>query len=281
MTDDGTGNSLPVRVVRHAAWRARRLRTRAADRLRRGDRTVIVTPVAGLRFGNWLYLWLRAHARSHAGVPTRVLAAPGMEPWLDAFPRLGEWTIPREDLRFHDRREWDHDHRFQRFGHDFDGDDVDAFVRDDLAPRIEPDGSDTLVVNVRRGDYYEHAGFRERFGFDQVGYLGVALERIGGADRILVVSDDADWCRATLDGLLRATASRVDYADPDPLANFHAVAAARRIIGTNSTFTYWAAHVATATQNAQVIVPRFHARLPEGSDAFQLDPRWDVVEGFH
>jgi hypothetical protein len=54
---------------------------------------VIVTPVAGLRFGNWLYLWLQAHARSAAGRPTRVQSAPGMQPWLEAFPRLRDPTL--------------------------------------------------------------------------------------------------------------------------------------------------------------------------------------------
>ena len=270
------------RAARHAAWRTRRAVTVTADRLRRGDRTVITTPVAGLRFGNWLYLWLRAHARSAEGLPTRVLFAPGMELWLEAFPRLRQLTVQQAAVRFHDRREWDHAFRFQRFGVDFSGEQVDAFVRDDLAPWIDADGPGTVVVNVRRGDYYEHEGFRDMYAFDQAGYLRAALELSGDADRILVVSDDALWCRANLDGLLRRFASSVDYAEPDPLANFRAVAAAARVIGTNSTFSYWAAHVSTVLHHdAQIVVPRFHARLDVGTDGYQLDPRWHAVEGFH
>ena len=57
------------------------------------------------------------------------------------------------------------------------------------------------------------------------------------AERALVVSDDPDWCRANLDSLIRSRAGEVEYAAPDPLANFLAVARACRIIGTNSTFT--------------------------------------------
>ena len=275
-------DSLARRAVRHAAWRTRRAVTVTADRFRRGDRAVVVTPVAGLRFGNWAYLWLRAHARSAAGIPTRALVAPGMEPWLEAFPRLRDWTVVRGDVRFHDRREWDHDFRYQRFGVDFAGEDVDAFVREDLAPWIDADTSGTLVVNVRRGDYYEHDGFKDLFGFDQAGYLRAALEHSGGAERILVVSDDDRWCRAHLDAVLRDFGSTIDYAAPDPIPNYRAVAGARRIIGTNSTFTYWAAHVATVVHDdAQIIMPRFHARLDAGTDAFQLDPRWHAIEGFH
>ena len=69
---------------------------------------------------------------------------------------------------------------------------------------------------------------------------------------------------------------------PDPLANFHAVAQASRIIGTNSTFSYWAAYVAGVIHPAaEVVMPRFHARMAHGTDAHQLDPRWIVVGGFH
>lgn len=277
----GAEPSLTSRVIRHGVWRGRRVAAGVADRLRRGDRTVIRTPEAGLRFGNWLYLWLRAHARTAAGSPTRVLAAPGMDPWLAEFPALRDLTIQRSGLRFHDQREWDHDFRYQRFGVDFGGADVDAFVRDALAPRVDPDGSGALVINVRRGDYYEHEGFRDLFGFDQIGYLRAALEQAGTADRIAVVSDDAAWCEERLDHLVRATGASVEYVRPDPIPNFHRVASARRVIGTNSTFTYWAAHVATVLHpDAQVTFPRFHARLATGSDAFQLDPRWTIIDGF-
>jgi hypothetical protein len=185
-------------------------------------------------------------------------------------------------VRFHDRREWDHDYRFQRFGVDFTGGEVDAFVRDDLAPGIEVDTSGTLVINIRRGDYYAHEGFRDMYAFDQAGYLRAALELVGGAENILVVYDDDVWCRANLDGLLRSFASSLEYAAPDPLANFRSVSAAARIVGTNSTFSYWAAHVSTVLhQDAQIIMPLFHARLDAGTDGYQLDTRWHAVDGFH
>jgi hypothetical protein len=252
----------------------------AADRVRRGDRTVITTPQAGLRLGNWLYLWLRADERSASGCTTRILEAPGMEPWLAVFPGLAELTISRDDLRFHDRREWDHDFRYQRFGIDFTSEGVASFALRYLAPHIGPDASGTVVVNVRRGDYYQYEGFRDIFAFDLVGYLREALDEVGPAHRVLVVSDDAEWCRTNLDSLLRMTSESVDYAEPDPVENFRAVAGARRIIGTNSTFSYWAAYVAGVLHHdPQIIMPRFHARLPAGSDAYQLDPRWTAIPG--
>lgn len=269
------------RAQRHAVWRVRRTLTVAVDALRRGDRTVVMTPPVGLRFGNWMYLWLHAHRASRAGAPTRVLEAPGMGPWTQAFPGLGSLTVASSGVRFHDRRTWDHEYRYQRFGVDFTADEVDSFVREMIAPHVPSARAGTLVVNVRRGDYYT-GGAQDRFGFDQVGYIGAALKIAPRADLITVVSDDPEWCRTNLDRLLADVARRVEFAEPDPVANFLQIAGARSIIGTNSTFSYWGAHVAVAIQpDARIIMPRFHARLDGGSDAYQLDPRWKVIGGFH
>lgn len=255
--------------------------TVTADSLRRGDRTVIRTPPVGLRFGNWLYLWLDAHQRTAAGQQTLVLEAPGMEPWYVVFPELQSLTVTRQELRFHDRREWNDQDWHQVFGTDFSREALQAFVRDTLIDRIEPAPSERLVINVRRGDYYANPALRERYGFDQIAYLRAALERFETPRDVLVVSDDAQWCRENVSGLLPEAAT-VEYAEPDPAANFLAVAGARRIIGMNSTFTYWAAYVAdTLWPDAEIVMPRFHGRLPGHTEAHQLDPRWTALDGFH
>src|SRR6478736_552168 len=100
-TEAGNEVGFARRAIRHSAWRIRRATTVAADAIRRGDRTLITTPQVGLRFGNWLYLWLDAHRRTHAGEPTVVLEAPGMEIWLEAFPALRSLTVSRDLVRFH------------------------------------------------------------------------------------------------------------------------------------------------------------------------------------
>lgn len=270
------------RAARHVAWRAGRFFTAAADSLRRGDRVVIMTPPAGMRFGNWLYLWLDAHQRTAAGEPTLVLEAPGMAVWLREFPRLRDLTVPRALLRFHDRREWDDESWSQRFGVDYTRASLDAFIDSTLVPELREDQGDALVINVRRGDYFSDPTHAARYGWDITGYVVDALDAAGPAGRALVVSDDAQWCRDELDVLIRSTVARVDYAEPDPAANFQAIAGARRLIGTNSTFSYWGGYVAGARFDApQIIMPRFHGRLPEGSDAYQLDPAWIVIDGHH
>ena len=247
-----------ARAVRHVRWRARRVRTVTTDAFRRGDRSIVMTPPAGLRFGNWLYLWLDAHARTRLGDPTLVLEAPGMSEWLAAFPRLRDLTIARDELRFHDRREWDDFSWRQRFGVDFARDELDAFIGDVLLPHVRPDTTGTLVINVRRGDYYARPELEQRYGFEQIGYVRAALDEFDAVDRALVISDDVNWCRENLEPIIRRTAAGVEYAEPGAVANFLAVAGASRIIGTNSTFTYWAAYVAGVVhEDVRVVMPLF------------------------
>lgn len=269
--------SVPHRALAHLAWRARRAR----EGLRRGDRRIIMTPREGLRFGNWLYLWLDAHQRQVAGSPTLVRHVTGMELWLAEFPRLSAMTIQDSALRFHDRREWDDTMSWsQRFGTDFTRETLARFIGD-VFTDIAPQDPERLVVNVRRGDYYQRPELQQRYGFDQVGYLSAALDVIGEASDALVVSDDPEWCRIHLTDTLRRRGIEPRYMTADPASNFRAVAGARRLVGMNSTFSYWGAYIASASPGgAQVVFPRFHARTPEGSDAHQLDPRWIILDGY-
>lgn len=271
---------MAARAKRATARGVRRTADAMLDLMRHGERAVIMTPRAGLRLGNFLYLWMQAHRRTASGRPTVALAARAMTPWLAAFPELNRLTIEREAVRFSDRRAWDAAWLYQRFGVDFTADDVSAFVRETLAHHVVPDESGTLVINVRRGDYY--TDFLDKYAFDQPSYIGAALERVRPAERVLVVSDDPDWCRANLSSVIRAKSADVEFARPDPLENFLAVAGASRIIGTNSTFSYWAAYVAGVMHpEAEVVMPRFHGRMRHGTDAHQLDPRWIAIDGFH
>lgn len=249
-------------------------------RARRGDRTIIMTPRVGLRLGNLLYVWLQAHARTAEGSPTLAMNVPAMDPWLHAFPALRTLTMDPADLRFHDRRTWDPVYLYQRYGVDFHREELAAFVRDVLAPELPSDYADAVVINVRRGDYY--TDHRAKYEFDQVGYIAAALDHVSPASEIRVVSDDPEWCRTHLDPLLRGRAKAVAYDDADPLANFLAVATASRLIGANSTFSYWGGYVAAVVRPGAVIVmPRFHGRMAPGrTDAHQLDPRWIALDGF-
>lgn len=270
-----------ARSLKHQAVERSRLATIAAvDLLRRGSRTVITPPDGGLRFGNLLYLWLQAHQRSASQGAAVVRWVPAMDLWLDEFPVLRTVTVASAEVRFSDRRAWDADWLFQRFDIDFDRASLDAFVTYALSPHIPLLDPDPVVLNIRRGDYY--TDFADKYAFNQAAYVDAALERIGGAPRVIVVSDDQRWCRLNLDAVVRAHAQAVEYAAPDPVENFRTLAGSRRIIGTNSTFSYWGAYAAGAVRNdTQIVMPAFHARMAHGTAAHQLDPQWIALNGFH
>lgn len=252
----------------------------AVDVLRRGDRTVLATPPAGMRLGNFLYLWLNAHHRT-ASSDSLVLVrdSRGMDAWWGPFPRLRDLTATASEVRFSDRREWDGQWLYQRFGVDFSREQLRSFVADVFAEACAGAADERLVINVRRGDFYG-TEFEAKHGFDVVGYTAAALDVFADERRALVVSDDPQWCRERL-GPVLTRLSAVDYAEPDPLRNLKALAGATRLIGANSTFSYWGAYIADALHpSARIVMPRFHARMAHGSDAHQLDPAWTVLDGF-
>lgn len=205
-----------------------------------------------------------------------------MTEWYAAFPALRDYTIARDELRFHDRRVWGEHWWNQDFGTEFSREELVAFIRAVLQPQIPRDESDSVVVNVRRGDYYAEDHLRARYGFDQAGYLEEALTVVGPTPRILLVSDDPEWCQENLDDLFRRHADQVDYAPRGPVANFLAVSGARKLVGTNSTFSYWGGYISNVQhRDAVVVMPRFHGRFGSKTHAHQLDPEWTIIDGYH
>ena len=158
------------------------------------------------------------------------------------------------------------------------------FVLRQTTLQIDADTDDErVVVNVRRGDYFEPS-FASRYAFDQVAYLRVALDRArrmgGPVERVHVVSDDIAWCRTAL-GWLGDQCDLTFAADtPTPAEDFAALAGARRLVLTSSTFGYWAAHLSNGVHgdnHEHVVVPWFHDRTMWSGAAYQLNPAWTVV----
>lgn len=232
------------------ATRRGALRATVAGLIRRGNRTVMLTPSPGPRFGNYLYYWLHAHIRQECGDDLRVQAQNVVAPWLAQLPALAGLSVPTGGVRPWDRRVWPATNHHQAFGSDFSATQLDRFIRhrlldSPLLARADQPSAGTVVVNVRRGDYYSVPKFAQLFAFDIAAYLAIAVERVrarGPIERIHVVSDDPRWCREALDTQLRAVAAHVDYRGcQSPEEDFATIAGATRLIGTNSTFSYWGA----------------------------------------
>lgn len=254
---------------------------------RRGPRTVLWTENYHMGLGNLLYLWLWADARRAAGEDVAVLSRPTMDPWLPHFPAMLGLTIPHRAVRWNDRRVVDSP---QVFGTNFLRDQLTAFIRRRVqtAPSFStfsPDDVDPhrVVVNIRRGDYYSNPKFRGIYGFDIETYMRVAMAKVaneGPVSGVHVVSDGIDWCRSRLAWL--GEFAPLSFADNEtPMQNFATVATARRLILTNSTFSYWGGYISNVLHEdnfAEIYAPWFHARTIAHGMAYQLDPRWTVIE---
>lgn len=261
---------------------ALRLRTSALNVLRSGPHTVLWTePRLGL--GNLLYLWLQSHLRTEKGRPATALWRPEMAPWITAFPMVDSLTTKEEDVGLRSRRELGF---FQGWGVHYLPEHIERFTAELVATAAEPiiGSPETLTVNVRRGDFF-HQKFGSRFAFNQQAYLQVAVDRAartgGPIEDLLVVSDDISWCRANLAWLgNHARTIRFSAEKSTALQDFTAVAQSRRLVLTNSTFGYWAAHVSNhlhRTNHADVVVPWFHDRSVWSGAAYQLNPAWTVI----
>lgn len=259
--------------------------------MRRGKRKVLWTqPTANL--GNFLYDWMHAFNYRARGEDIVCLRTPATDPWVPVFgARAEELLVKRDDVRLTDRREKS---LYNEWGVGFDENDLDLFIEGFMEPsgvigleRVPPEcrlGVRDVLVNVRRGDYVSNRVNWQNYGFDVKDYLEVAIGRsveVGGEiGRILVVSDDATWCRDNL-GWLSDRCTRLDFevGGHPPATHLAMLANAHRLILANSTFSYWGGYMSTWRHRRpeQIIAPWFHVRADLGGAAWQLDPRWSIV----
>lgn len=274
-------------------WRARKAVDRAQDRwVRRGPRTVLWTqPTAHL--GNFLYDWMHAFDQRSQGADVVCLKTPAMDRWLPLFGDLvAELVVRPAEVRITDRREKG---LHNEFGPHFDEQTLARFIDGFLRPSgilDEPRVPESLrttdedvVVNVRRGDYVTNADNWRNYGFDLDDYLRVALRQsvdVGGPiRRLLVVSDGIDWCEAHL-GWLANHCRMLEFENTGqpPEVHLALLSNAPRLILANSTFSYWGGYASAwhFGKPDQVVAPWFHVRTDRAGAAWQLDPRWSIVE---
>lgn len=274
-------------------WRVRCAAEQFLDRwVRRGPRTVLWTqPTAHL--GNFLYDWMHAFDQQRQGADVVCLRTPAMDRWLPIFGnRVAELIVDREAVRLTDGREKG---LHNEFGPHFDETVLAGFIEGFLEPsgildeqHVPPALRVThqdVVINVRRGDYVSNEVNWRNYGFDVEDYLRVALVRsveVGGPiRRILGVSDGIEWCEAHL-GWLDEQCEMLEFENTGqpPEVHLALLSHAPRLILANSTFSYWGGYASAWRTGLpeQVIAPWFHVRTDLGGAAWQLDPRWSIVE---
>ena len=266
--------------------------------LRRRGRPVAWTPEF-MGLGNLLQLAMWAYDGRVAGEARWIRSTPRLDPWLEVFPGLRTVVLTEDEVRFTDRRLRPWSQAARASGADgavplheaVDVQAVERFLADVVLPgsalltgRTGLAVDDALVVNVRRGDYYSNPEIRRQYGFDLVSYVRAAVagsvERDGMPSEITVVSDDVGWCEQELSWLSEVAPVRWDV-DSGPVEDFVTVSGARRAVISNSTFSYWAAHVGNVLHgdnHASIWAPRFFDRSQNGGRSWLLDERWSVIE---
>ena len=182
---------------------------RVLDTVRHSREKVYIAPPFS-RGGNWLYLLAAVDAdrRADAGDFSYMLDTAGLEPWLTEFPALQELMMDPKDFKFLHRRYSGLDTNVED---SFAPGSLEIFARERLLSsehfrqRIltvgNIVGSNTVVLSIRRGDYYSVPAIRQRYGIDTVAYVREALDQVlkrMSPSNFVVTSDDPQWCRENL-----------------------------------------------------------------------------------
>lgn len=260
-----------------------RLQSWAGRQLRRGPRSVLQAP-ATARVGNLLYFWLQAHIQEVAGGDLRVLENDHVGMWKPVWPEMSDRLGARVTTRFDRKLEVPVKH-FQEFDKDFSRHQLAAFATSCLMTRefarwLTPPDPALLVLNVRRGDYYSNLEYRARYAMDIEDYVRRAVDIVTSSVAIrsvAIVTDDPQWCASHLTWLRHVGETRI--VEGPPVAHLASLASASNLVLANSTFSYWGAYLAGATQGgAMVVAPHFHAAHVNDGRAWQLDPWWHIVD---
>ncbi|MGQ4527410.1 alpha-1,2-fucosyltransferase [Dermabacteraceae bacterium P13136] len=267
----------------------RRVGTPALNFVRRFSSLTVAWTPPRLGGGNHLYMWLHAYTQSKQGKRFPVLQRPGMESWLEMFPRLREITIAREAVPFTANREeiWNQAYRLlssaeiKEFAQQYIFSsptfsrllqEAEDFYRD----------NDCLVLNIRRGDYYTNPEFFRSYGMDLRFYLNEVLSQHPGRT-VSLISDDPQWCADTVPGWFPELKIVAPQRESGPFHDLAYLVTAPSLALTNSTFSYWSGYLKNALDSEKgksgpVYAPLFHARSIIGGKAFQLSPDWQVID---
>lgn len=114
---------------------------------------------------------------------------------------------------------------------------------------------DSLMINVRRGDYVSRPDALAFHGFLGETYIRSALSRFSDHEysNVLVFSDEPDWCKKNL-GISDSIVVDHAYAGHKFADYLHMMTKFRNMIIPNSTFAWWAAWLSEKRGTARKVV---------------------------
>ncbi len=269
----------------------RKMTARLLEPLRTGpDKFLIIPPIA--RGGNWLYEWLEAYSsKQKTGHPAYIQYRPSMDPWIQEFPLLDQLTLEKNKIKFRTIREIG---VHQNIQNNFTDGQLKNFIhkvllssenfqmrRRELSSSID---KDSLVINIRRGDYYTSPAISQRFGIDTIGYIKKAVPQAfkeSQYKKLLFISDDLKWCRENLSFLKSFAPVDFKKYGKDMFDDLALLSLADNIVLTNTTFGYWGAYIACIDHPTGVWAANIHERggsiNSRTGQPIQHLPTWQLV----
>lgn len=137
-------------------------------------------------------------------------------------------------------------------------------------------GCESIGVHVRRGDYITNRKNSSVYYICPEAYYFAAIAQVRRTvpdSRVFVFSDDPQWAREKFAGL-DCLAGVVDHnLGLDSYNDMRLMSACRHIVGSNSSFSWWAAWLGDDRLNRQVIFPPHWLRAA-GQDRDMVPDRW-------
>ena len=99
------------------------------------------------------------------------------------------------------------------------------------------DGSLNTAIHVRRTDYLKYPDIYPHYG---AGYYDSCISKIGEAGRVLVFSDDIEWCKSIFNG------RNYTIVELPPLPSMYLMTKCKNVIMANSSFSWWASWLGRA-----------------------------------
>ncbi len=281
-----------AKVQHQISHKGRAIVSRILSVVRTGpEKVLIIPPVA--RGGNWLYEWMRAYSDSIISRESvTITKKQGMDQWTAEFPMLQQLTIDEKDIRFRSKREIGvHPHIHS----DFQLHEIKKFIQNVLlaSPSFQERrqlaascvDNKTLVINVRRGDYYSDPSISHEFGINTIEYVRKATSeviKLYEVKKIVVVSDDLAWCSQNLNFLQETSHTIFTKIGRDMFDDLAVLSVASLLILTNTTFGYWGGYIATVTHEPKVWVPNIHQRATSDLERPpQHMSQWKAVKPKH
>jgi len=139
-----------------------------------------------------------------------------------------------------------------------------------------------IAVHIRLGDYRSQEAARSFHGLTDIDYYVQAINHLNsesGINKILVLSDEPNIAKDMLSSSLSNTKYDIHTVDArSGLEDLAEISASAYIVGSNSTFSWWGAWLATKKHNSRVVLPQPWFLDPSICVDYLMHPNWTLLK---